>query len=99
MSTSKTPAPLTAYVLVALLEAGEDPTFKPLDKAAQCLNSDTSTHPYTLATKAYALALAGRPEAAAAVTALVEAAVDSTNETFWKLPERQGTNRLPQTFT
>lgn len=96
MSTSKTPAPLTAYVLVALLEAGEDLTSKPLDKAVQCLNSDTSTHPYTLATKAYALALAGRPEAAAAVTTLLGAAVDSKDAIYWKLPEGQGTEKPPQ---
>ncbi|XP_050717837.1 pregnancy zone protein-like isoform X3 [Eriocheir sinensis] len=93
LSNSKTPASLTAYVLVALIEADEDLTSKPVNKAVQCLTSDTSIHPYTLATKAYALALAGRPEAAAAVTALLEAAVDSKDEMYWKLPERQGNSQ------
>lgn len=92
VSNSKTPAPLTAYVLVALVEAGEEPTSKPLDRATQCLTRDTSTHPYTLATKAYALALARRPEADAAVTALMEAAVNDKEETYWKLPQGQGTD-------
>lgn len=90
VSNSKTPAPLTAYVLVSLLEAGQDKTSKPIDKAVQCLLSDTSTHPYTLATKAYALAIAGRPEADAAVTALLAAAVDNKNETYWTLPDDAG---------
>lgn len=94
LSNTKTPASLTAYVLVALIEADEDLSSKPVNRAIQCLNSDTSTHPYTLATKAYALALAGRPEATAAVTALLEAAVNATDEMYWKLPEKQGTNEL-----
>ncbi|XP_050717838.1 alpha-2-macroglobulin-like isoform X1 [Eriocheir sinensis] len=93
LSNSKTPASLTAYVLVALIEADEDLTSKPVNKAVQCLACDISTHPYTLATKAYALALAGCSKAAVAVTALLEAAVDNKDEMYWKLPERQGNSQ------
>lgn len=99
MSNSKTPAPLTAYVLVAMVEAGEDLASKPVVKAVECLARDTSTHPYTLATKAYALALAGRPEAADAVTDMIGAAVNDTDKTYWTLPEEQGTDMFGDVFT
>ncbi|KAK4311143.1 hypothetical protein Pmani_017345 [Petrolisthes manimaculis] len=52
---------LTAYVMAALLEA-ETPKDDPIvSRAALCLTNDTSTHPYALATMAYALALASPP--------------------------------------
>lgn len=87
VSDSKTPAPLTAYVLVSLLEGGEDPSAPPLDMATQCLSSVSSTHPYTLALKAYAMALAGRPEAADVLTELENIATVTSNSMHWKLPE------------
>nr|AYV97196.1 alpha-2 macroglobulin [Portunus trituberculatus] len=87
VSNSKTPAPLTAYVLVSLLEGGEQPTAPPLDMAAQCLNGVSSRHPYTLALKAYAMALAGRPEAADVLTELESIANVTSNSMYWKLPE------------
>lgn len=93
MSNSKTPAPLTAYVLVALLEGGEEPTAEPLSKAAECLNTVSSRHPYTLALKAYALALAGRPEADAAMTELLDVATITNNSTYWVLPEGLGNSK------
>ena len=85
MSNSRTPAPLTAYVLISLLEGGEEATAPPLDLAVQCLNAVTSTHPYTLALKAFALALANRTEAAAAVQALETAATTTSNSMYWEL--------------
>uniref|UniRef100_A0A0N7ZA31 Alpha-macroglobulin receptor-binding domain-containing protein n=1 Tax=Scylla olivacea TaxID=85551 RepID=A0A0N7ZA31_SCYOL len=87
VSNSKTPAPLTAYVLMSLVEAGEQPSAPPLDMAAQCLSSVSSRHSYTLALKAYAMALAGRPEAADVLTELENAAVVTSNSMHWKLPE------------
>ncbi|XP_063849335.1 alpha-2-macroglobulin-like [Scylla paramamosain] len=87
VSDSKTPAPLTAYVLMSLVEGGEQPSAPPLDMAIQCLSSVSSRHPYTLALKAYAMALAGRPEAADVLTELENAAVVTSNSMHWKLPE------------
>lgn len=87
VSDSKTPAPLTAYVLVSLLEGGEDPSAPPLDMATQCLSNVVSSHPYTLALKAYAMALAGHPEASDVLTELENAAIVTSNSMHWNLPE------------
>ncbi|KAK4321958.1 hypothetical protein Pmani_007268 [Petrolisthes manimaculis] len=83
---------LTAYVMAALLEA-ETPTDDPIvSRAALCLTNDTSTHPYTLATKAYALALASHPNATSLMQKLLSQAVVTKNAMYWNLPKGRTSN-------
>ncbi|KAK4303730.1 hypothetical protein Pmani_024278 [Petrolisthes manimaculis] len=77
---------LTAYVMAALLEAGTPSDDSSVLKAALCLTNDNSTHPYTLATKAYALALASHPSASSLLQKLSDQAVVATNAMYWDLP-------------
>ncbi|KAK4289957.1 hypothetical protein Pmani_037108 [Petrolisthes manimaculis] len=78
---------LTAYVTAALLEA-ETPTDDPIvSRTALCLTNDTSTHPYALATKAYALALASHPNATSLLQKLLSQAVVTKNAMYWNLPK------------
>lgn len=84
------PVPLTAYILTALLEAGELTVSKPISEAAFCLVSDKSEDAYTLALKAYALALAEAPEAAGLLVQLRAKAVVSTEGMYWEIPPVNG---------
>ncbi|KAK4320069.1 hypothetical protein Pmani_009057 [Petrolisthes manimaculis] len=78
---------LTAYVMAALLEA-ETPKDDPIvSRAALCLTNDTSTHPYALATKAYALALASHPNATSLLQKLLSQAAVTKNAMYWNLPK------------
>lgn len=79
--------PLTTYVMISLLEAGEDPSSPTIDLARQCLSKDTSQDPYTLALKAYAFALAKFPEAQKTLQQLIDLAVITKNATYWELPK------------
>lgn len=75
----------------ALLEGGIESSSKGVLDAARCIVSDTSTHPYTLATKAYALALANHASAVPILQSLLDQAVEETNSMYWNLPkERSG---------
>lgn len=87
---SDSPVPLTAYILTALLEAGELTVSKPISEAAFCLVSDKSEDAYTLALKAYALALAEAPEAAGLLVQLRAKAVVSTEGMYWEIPPVNG---------
>ncbi len=80
-----TPAPVTAYVMAAMMEAGEEINSTLVTRAAKCLASDTSVHPYTLALKAYAMARAGLPETGIAVKNLMNMATVTRHETHWKM--------------
>ncbi|KAK4321505.1 hypothetical protein Pmani_007700 [Petrolisthes manimaculis] len=68
---------LTAYVMAALLEPETPKDDTIVSRAALCLTNDTSTHPYALATKAYALAL----------QKLLSQAVVTKNAMYWNLPK------------
>lgn len=78
--------PLTAYVMISLLEAGERPSSPLVVEAAKCLANDYSQDPYTLALKAYALALGRLPEAQQMLDQLLDQAVVAKNSTHWELP-------------
>ncbi|KAG7168906.1 Murinoglobulin-2-like 1, partial [Homarus americanus] len=84
---SDSPVPLTAYVMIALMEAGDlscNPLFCP---AAECIQASTSQDPYTLALKAYAMALAGLTEANTVLQNLLGQAIVAKNSTHWELPK------------
>nr|AEC50080.1 alpha-2-macroglobulin [Pacifastacus leniusculus] len=87
---SDSPVPLTAYVMIALLEANDKSCSPSVCLAAKCLQADSSQDPYIVALKAYAFALAKLPEAAAVLQKLLEQAVVTKNSTYWVLPKGPG---------
>lgn len=87
---SGSPVPLTAYVLISLLEAGEVTSSRAVMEAAFCLDADTSKDPYTLALKAYSLSLSDSPKAEQAVQNLINVAEETTNSMHWELPAGSG---------
>nr|XP_045622212.1 murinoglobulin-1-like [Procambarus clarkii] len=95
----KSAVPLTAYVAISLLEAGEgltadeDRCNSTKCQISHCLVTDTSLDPYTLALKAYALALAKLPEAEVVLQQLLDQAVVAKNSTYWQLPKGSGQSR------
>lgn len=84
LADSGTPVPLTAYVLTALIEAGTLSTARIVTDATRCVLSDTSRDPYTIAVKAYALALAKHPEAQTLLQQLIDMAVVEENAMYWE---------------
>lgn len=84
------PVPLTAYVLISLLEAGEPSTSKTVSEAAFCIHADKSDNPYTLVLKAYALALSGETNAELVVQQMINKAVETSNSMYWELPAGSG---------
>lgn len=82
--------PLTAYVLISLLEAGEVTSSRAVMEAAFCLDADTSKDPYTLALKAYSLALSDSSKAEQAVQNLINVAEETANSMHWELPAGSG---------
>ncbi|XP_068249990.1 alpha-1-inhibitor 3-like [Palaemon carinicauda] len=82
--------PLTAYILIALLESGVSPSDNTVQKALNCLIDDNSADSYTVALKAYALALSGIPEAPGALRQLLGQAIVTRNSTHWELPRGSG---------
>ncbi|KAG7156135.1 Ovostatin-like [Homarus americanus] len=78
----ESPVPLTAYVMVALLEAGEDLTSVGVKEAIRCITSHQVYDPYVMSLKAYALALANMPEA----EAVIQDVVTMVNE--HKIPDK-----------
>ncbi|XP_069170675.1 alpha-1-inhibitor 3 isoform X3 [Procambarus clarkii] len=87
---SDSPVPLTAYVMIALLEANDKSCSQADCLAAQCLQADSSSDPYVMALKAYAFALAKLPEAEVILQKLLEQAVVTKNSTHWELPKGPG---------
>ncbi|XP_069170765.1 alpha-2-macroglobulin-like [Procambarus clarkii] len=87
---SDSPVPLTAYVMIALLEANDQSCSQADCLAAQCLQADSSSDPYVMALKAYAFALARLPEAEVILQKLLEQAVVTKNSTHWELPKGPG---------
>nr|XP_045600836.1 alpha-1-inhibitor 3-like [Procambarus clarkii] len=85
--------PLTAYVLISLLEAGNIPSSPDVLRALQCLlNSKQSLDPYILALEAYALTLASHPEAPRVLQLLLDQAIVETNAAYWKLRDTPGSS-------
>nr|XP_045592650.1 pregnancy zone protein-like [Procambarus clarkii] len=84
--------PLTAYVMISLLEAGEDLHSPTVLSAAGCLAGDSSLSPYTLALKAYALTLARLPAAQTALQEILDQAVVTKDYIYWELPSSRGRN-------
>ncbi|XP_047480379.1 alpha-1-inhibitor 3-like [Penaeus chinensis] len=84
LADSGTPVPLTAYVLTALIEAGTLSTARIVTDATRCVLSDTSRDPYTIAVKAYALALAKHPEGQTLLQQLIDMAVVEENAMYWE---------------
>lgn len=68
-----------------LLEAGESPFSSSVMEAAKCLATDLSKDPYTLALKAYALALTRLPKAQQLLEQLFDQATFTKNSTHWEL--------------
>ncbi|KAK7070012.1 hypothetical protein SK128_004122, partial [Halocaridina rubra] len=89
---SGSPVPLTAYVLISLLEAGESSASRAISEASFCLHADTTDNPYTLVLKAYALALSHDAKAESVIKQLIELAVQTTNSMYWELPAGSGTS-------
>lgn len=79
------PVPLTAYVLIALLEAGVPADAPIVTQTTRCVSDDTTRDPYTIALKAYALALAGHPRYTAVLQQLLELAVEDDEGMYWEL--------------
>lgn len=77
--------PLTAYVLIALLEAGVPADAPIVTQTTRCVSDDTTRDPYTIALKAYALALAGHPRYTAVLQQLLELAVEDDEGMYWEL--------------
>lgn len=84
------PVPLTAYVLISLLESGEPHTSKAISEAAFCLNADKSENPYTTVLTAYALALSQESTADNVVQKMISLATETSNSMHWELPEGSG---------
>ncbi|XP_042230883.1 alpha-1-macroglobulin-like [Homarus americanus] len=79
------PVPLTSYALISLLEAGES-SGRHISEAAFCLLAVDTQDPYTLALKAYALALARLPDAETVMQQLISQAVETNAAMYWELP-------------
>lgn len=89
--------PLTAYVMISLLEAGSQPSSPEVSMAATCLADHNNVlDPYILALKAYALTLARHRDAPRTLQLLLDQAVVLSNSTYWNLPNGPGTILLFQ---
>ncbi|XP_066939900.1 alpha-2-macroglobulin-like [Macrobrachium rosenbergii] len=78
--------PLTAYVMISLLEAGEESSLSSASDAAECLRADSSKNPYILALKAYAFSLAKDDTAQSLLGELLPLALDDGKSLHWELP-------------
>ncbi|XP_076059567.1 alpha-2-macroglobulin-like protein 1 [Oratosquilla oratoria] len=79
--------PLTAYVLMAVMEAGTSPQVPAVQRGIACLMQQRQTwSTYTRAITSYALALAGHPEARTVIQELLQEAKKSLSEIMWEIP-------------
>ncbi|XP_068236577.1 alpha-1-inhibitor 3-like isoform X6 [Palaemon carinicauda] len=90
ISGAGSPVPLTAYVLISLLESGEPHTSKAISEAAFCLNADNLENPYTTVLIAYALALSQESNAEKVVEKMISLATETSNSMHWELPKESG---------
>ncbi|KAL7648960.1 UNVERIFIED_CONTAM: hypothetical protein RMT77_000895 [Armadillidium vulgare] len=87
LSGSDSPSLLTSFVLISLIEAGESSSSTAVSEALFCINAaKPTTNPYSLAVKAYALALANSPDTQAALDQLLKLAKTSAGSLYWELP-------------
>lgn len=78
-------------MLISLIEAGETATSTAVTEALYCINAaKPTTSPYSLAVRAYALAVANSPDTQAALDQLLKLAKTSTGALFWELPANYG---------
>ncbi|XP_076068986.1 murinoglobulin-1-like [Oratosquilla oratoria] len=89
-SNSSSEVPLTAFVLVALLEAGEHPQSPIIERAAQCILAQETMPIYTEAIVSYALALLEHPQREKVLLSLLSKATETSSSIFWKLPPSSG---------
>ena len=83
---------LSAFVLAALLEAGEDPTSEVVSNAFFCLKQGGSkADPYGMALRAYALSLAKHPDTETALAELLSTATNSSDVVYWEVAKSSGT--------
>lgn len=92
------PVPLTAYILISLLEAGEPVTSRAVSEAAFCLLAVNTTDIYTLALRSYALALSGVLDAKLLMEQMINQAVETSSTLHWELPAGVGMYIIPLTF-
>ncbi|KAB7508100.1 Alpha-2-macroglobulin-like protein 1 [Armadillidium nasatum] len=91
LSGSDSPSLLTSFVLISLIEAGESSSSTAVSEALFCINAaKPTTNPYSLAVKAYALALANSPDTQAALDQLLKLAKTSAGSLYWELPAQYG---------
>nr|XP_053636062.1 alpha-1-inhibitor 3-like [Cherax quadricarinatus] len=93
ISGNDTSVPLTAYVIISLLEAGTSPSEPEVSGALECILSSSYTlDPYVLALEAYALALARHQDTPKVLQQLLNQAVMKTDTLFWKFPAKSGSS-------
>ncbi|RXG60417.1 Alpha-2-macroglobulin-like protein 1 [Armadillidium vulgare] len=89
LSGLDSPSLLTAFVLIALIEAGESVNSKSVGGALFCLNNAApTTNPYSLAVKTYALALAKSLDTQATLDQLLNRATISDDTMYWQLSDQ-----------
>lgn len=79
--------PMTAYVLISLLESGISTDAPFVVNSIKCILSDSSNDPYGLALKAYALALAQHTSSKQVLQELIDSATIEENLMHWDLPK------------
>ncbi|XP_063596628.1 alpha-2-macroglobulin-like [Penaeus indicus] len=79
--------PMTAYVLISLLESGISADDPFVLNSIKCILSDSSSDPYGLALKAYALALAQHASSKKVLQELIDLATMEENIMHWDLPK------------
>ncbi|KAB7500273.1 Ovostatin-like protein [Armadillidium nasatum] len=84
---SGSPSMLTSYVVISMVEAGEWNNSTVISEALSCINATlTTTNPYSLAIKAYALALAKSLYTQAVLDQLLSLSTSSANGLYWEIP-------------
>lgn len=93
VDTSGSSAPLTAYVMISLLESGLKATDPSVINATQCLRSHSTQNIYVMALKAYAFALAGHPDTPQLIQMLLDLATETRSSLHWDLPHSSWRSR------
>lgn len=87
MAGKQSRVPMTAYVVISLLESGVPIDAPLVAYSIRCISSDSSNDPYTLALKAYALALAQDSSSQQVLQELLDLAVTEENLMHWDMPK------------
>jgi len=92
LATGSDPKILTAYIMAALIEAGENTGSEAIANSVYCLQGgatvpeDKGSNPYQLAQIANALARAGLPSAEEYIQHLLSLSVDGPTGLYWEMP-------------